>query len=167
MQAKQDEITLARNPLADICAEDVMQSKVVTLQAGEPITVAERQLTEAQVSGAPVTDGFDNLLGIVSLRDLVRHRAEDQDLPGDADERVFDNDVDDGEYVRFERPTTGACVGDVMTTEVISVPPTMPLQRVAARMSEAKVHRVVVVDRGRLLGLISSMDILAAISKEA
>ncbi|MEZ6037320.1 MAG: CBS domain-containing protein [Planctomycetota bacterium] len=151
--------------LFDLCAEDVMQRKIVTLSAGDSLPTAERMLTEAGISGAPVLDDHDRVLGVVSMTDLLRHRAEDDDIPDDTEVEVFDDSIDDTEQVAFARPDTGACVGDVMTQEIVSVPPSMPLAKIAERMVATHVHRVLVLERGRLIGLISTMDVLEQVAR--
>ena len=150
-----------------MCAEDVMQCKLVTVGVSDTLAEAERTLAETQVSGAPVLDTNGRLLGVVSVRDLVRHRIEDQDLPAGVEVEVFDNEVDETETVAFERPGSGACVGDVMTQEIVSVTPTTPLPMVARRMVETRVHRVLVMRGEQLVGLVSSMDLLGAIAGAA
>ncbi|MCB9879343.1 MAG: CBS domain-containing protein [Planctomycetes bacterium] len=151
--------------LFDLCAEDVMQRKIVTLGAGDSLPAAERTLTEAGISGAPVLDDHDRVLGVVSMTDLLRHRAEDDDIPDDAEAEVFDDSIDETEQVAFFRPEAGACVGDVMTQEIVSVPPSMPLAKIAERMVSTHVHRVLVLERGRLIGLISTMDLLEKVAR--
>jgi len=148
----------------NLCAEDIMQRKLVAIGVSDTLPQAERALSEAQVSGAPVVDGNGRLLGVVSVRDLVRHRTEDQDLPDGVEAGVFDNEVDETETVAFDRPSSGACVGDVMTQDIVSVPPTTPLPQIARRMLETHVHRVLVMQGEQLLGLVSSMDVLGAVA---
>lgn len=141
---------------AERTAADIMQRTVITVQADERLADVERMMTEAQVSGAPVVDYGERVLGIVSLRDLVRHRADDDELPADADPSVFD----DPEATRAR----GARAADVMTQELVTVPPMLPLPQVARRMVEARVHRVLVEDRDKLVGLVSSMDLMGAMA---
>lgn len=156
---------MPNNDQLTLCAADIMQSKLVTLQASEALETAERVLTEASISGAPVVDSSDRLLGVLSIRDLVRHHTEDGDLPDGVAANVFDNEVMESEQVAFERPATGACVADVMSQDVVSVAPTASVAQIAARMIEANVHRVMVLDCERLLGLVSSTELLNVLAK--
>jgi CBS domain-containing protein len=53
-----------------------------------------------------------------------------------------------------------------MTTEVITVEPETPLRQLARVMVDARVHRVLVVDgQRRPVGIVSSMDVLAAVGR--
>jgi CBS domain-containing protein len=56
-------------------------------------------------------------------------------------------------------------VADVMTTEVVSVPPTLPVAEVAATLFSAEVRAVPVLDDGGdLLGMISEADLMAGVA---
>lgn len=150
---------------SELCAGDIMHEDLVTVQANDPLDEAERTLVDAQVGGAPVLDHQGNPIGVVSVRDLMRHRTEDAELPEDASSQVFDNYVDETEDVGLQRTGSGACVADVMATALVSVDRATGLVDVAKRMAESKVHRVLVVDRGKLVGIVSTMDVLAALAK--
>lgn len=148
----------------ELCAEDIMQRQLFTVHANETLARTEQLLTEADISGVPVIDDGGHLLGVLSMRDLIRHRSDDGELPKGVDPKVFDNEVGDQEQVAFVRPPTGACAADVMTQDVVSVPPTMPLPLVASRMVSNRVHRVMVIDRGRLIGLVSATEMLGVMA---
>lgn len=149
---------------SELCAEDIMHEDVITVQASDPLAEAERTLVDAQVGGAPVLDHQGNPIGVVSVRDLIRHRTEDAELPEDASSQVFDDYIDETEDVSLERGGSGACVADVMATTLVSVGRTTSLVDVAKRMVEAKVHRVLVVEHGRLVGIVSTIDMLTALA---
>ena len=160
----QSEAAMTKTHPIDICAEDVMQRQLITIRANEPLAAVEQQLSEAGVSGAPVMDEAGKLLGVISMRDLMRHHTEDRELPSDADVTVFDGDIQETEQVAFSRPDSGACAADVMTQDIVSVPPSMPLPLIAQRMLEHRVHRVMVMDRGRFVGLVSATELLGALA---
>ena len=149
---------------SQLVASDIMRRELIVLRAQDSLAEAERTLVDAQVSGAPVVDEQGKPIGVVSGRDMARHRTEDAELPEGADAGVFDDTDDDDEGIEFGRREPGACVEDVMTSAIVSVRPITPLIDVAKRMVEAKVHRVLVVDGDQLLGLLSSMDMLAAMA---
>ena len=52
---------------------------------------------------------------------------------------------------------------DIMTTDVVTVGPKEPVQEVARRMIDGRIHRVLVMDRGELLGIVTSFDLLEAV----
>ena len=149
-----------QNQVLSLCAADIMQRNLVRVAAGDTLPEAERKLTEAQVTGAPVIDDTGRVIGVLSIRDISRHRLEDAELPADATVEVFDDETDETEQITFRRPESGACAADVMTPDVVSVTSSTAIPQIARKMLDAHVHRVLVIERGRLLGLISTMDLL-------
>lgn len=151
--------------LAALCAIDVMQRDLVTVHAGDPLREVERVLAEAQVSGVPVLDDNDHVIGVVSTTDLVSRRADDEG-PERTDYRDVDEDDDETEVVAYRRAVVHEpCAGDLMTPDVASVAPLASLREVAHQMVDRQVHRLLVVDQGRLVGLVSTMDVLRAIAR--
>lgn len=154
-------------PITDFCdlrAKDVMQSELVVVHASDPLREVERVLVDAQVSAVPVLDDEEHLLGIVSMRDVVSRYADDHELPADADPDTFDDEIDETETVAFQRLGDEPCAGDVMATDLVTVGPNAMLPDVAARMVDHRVHRVLVKDQQKLVGLISTMDLLGALA---
>jgi CBS domain-containing protein len=60
----------------------------------------------------------------------------------------------------------GVTVSDVMSREVYSLPPDASIAAAAECLRRAGVHRVLVMESGRLLGVVSSMDITTAVAEE-
>lgn len=53
-------------------------------------------------------------------------------------------------------------VGEVMTRKVCSLPPDLPLSAAADYMRTARMHRVIVLEHGRLAGIVTSLDVARA-----
>lgn len=146
-------------------ARDVMQRDVISVRAGDPLDEVERALADARVSGLPVLDEDGQMLGVLSAKDLVRHRAEDAEVPEDLGFEDTVLDADETEPVAYRRTLGGkACAGDVMSTDVATVGPDADLVEVARTMVDREVHRLMVVERGRLVGIVSTMDVLRPIA---
>ncbi|MFN8525291.1 MAG: CBS domain-containing protein [Chloroflexota bacterium] len=58
----------------------------------------------------------------------------------------------------------GDTVADVMSTDVISVAPTIGLDEVANVMTDRKIHRVLVMDGEQLRGVVSRADMVRALA---
>ena len=135
---------------ATLCASDIMQTNLITVRASDPLEEVERTLSDAHISGVPV---------------LVNNYAEDDDLPVGADYRDLEEDADPTEVVAYRRmPGDALCAGDLMTTEISTVMPTAGLREVARTMVNHQVHRVLVVECGRVVGLITTLDVLRALA---
>jgi CBS domain-containing protein len=150
---------------ATLCASDVMQTSLITVRASDPLSEVERVLADAHISGVPVLDDNDSIIGVLSMSDLVNSYAEDDDLPVGADYRDLEEDADPTEVVAYRR-TAGPdlCAGDLMTTEISCVAPSASLREVARTMVGQQVHRVLVVERSRVMGLVTTLDVLRALA---
>ncbi|MBL9076404.1 MAG: CBS domain-containing protein [Planctomycetes bacterium] len=158
---KPDTGTVVPVAFAEIRVADVMQRELVHVRATDALEEVERVLADARISGVPVLDDDDQMLGVLSNKDLVRRRAEDSEAP---EELGFEDtvlDAEETEPVAYRRPRgSGLCAGDVMTTDVASVAPDTGLAEAARLMVQREVHRLMVVQRGRLVGIVTTLDLL-------
>jgi CBS domain-containing protein len=136
-----------------LLARDVMTTELITVNPGTPLSEFARICTEDNISGCPVTRVDGALCGIVSKTDLLRRLLEDRPPHGTThDFPVWDEDVRQ--------------VGDIMTEHVLTVGPLTPLAEIAERMARDRIHRVVVMEGDKLLGLVTSIDLLAHFPKQ-
>jgi CBS domain-containing protein len=153
-----------------VTAKDIMERRIVTVSPSAPLSEVERLLTENRISGMPVTDAQGRAIGVVSYRDLLDHYAENPDARPRRERafyRLSTQHLLDEDFESFEVPEESEdTVEDVMTPEVIGVGPDATLREIARTMSSHSIHRVLVVEResGKVVGIISSMGVLAALS---
>lgn len=133
-------------------ARDIMTRNVITVAPNVSIRRLIQLLQKEEITGAPVVDENDNLVGIVSEGDILQ-----------AVDRLV------SVYVSLEnaRAWKGEhnWVDGIMTRKVITVGEDDPLAHVCAVMSEHHIHRVPVVRGRRVVGIISSMDILRVLAR--
>jgi len=146
-----------------IQARHMMLADVVTLSPELSLIGAHRVLSADSISGAPVVDGDDQVCGVISASDLIQAVVNEHDTGLSRFDYFRDclpypsNDwVGGGE--RFVDRASELTVGDVMTKQIVSVGPEDSIQEVAVTLKHHHVHRVLVLDRGQLLGIISSFD---------
>ncbi len=147
-----------------VSARDIMRSHVLTVSYSDPLSEVERVLGEHRISGAPVVDEAGHIVGVISLKDLVERYAEDPDSHPRRTRgyyHVSSEELDDDDFDSFEVPEESEeTAADLMTAEVFSVPGDANLKQIAATMAEHRVHRVLVQENGKYIGLISTMEIL-------
>lgn len=137
---------------------DLMTTDVITIGPEASLKEAARRMLEAGVSGLPVTDGEGKLVGILTEADFLATESErGRRSRTDRLLRVFTGDV---EPFAKERN-----VGDVMSTEMITVGPDADHTEAARIMEKTGVKRLPVVDGSGLRGLISRADILRAFAR--
>ena len=167
--------------LVQVLARDLMRSNVVTLSADATIREAVETLQDDHLGGVPVLDDTEKVVGFLSLADIARiehlqgdRLAEargDRQLSNPIGEALEEESVDDEEFGGREDYSPELLgretVGQWMTRGVISVAPDTTLKQLCATMIRESVHRVVVLERGRLKGIVSTMDIVRHLAEHA
>ncbi len=141
--------------------KDVMKTDVVSLRPTDTLHDALDQFVENRVSALPVVDRHDRCIGMLSTTDVIDLT---RDLDADLHELDEADRLSNGWIVdRLRGSFGGDTVDSVMTEKVTTVSPETSLPLAAQQMLRRRVHRLPVVNEdGRLIGIISTMDILAA-----
>jgi CBS domain-containing protein len=138
---------------------DVMETDWPTLGPESTVEEAIKFFAEERVSGAPVVED-GRLVGIITEGDLIFQDA-DVKAPGFLD--ILGGIVplgDTDEYRREALKSAGVTVGEVMTDEPVTITPEATLAETATIMAERRKKILPVIEGGRLVGVITRMDIL-------
>lgn len=141
-------------------ARDIMTTEVITVKPDERLENVARLMVERKISGVPVVDDNDRLVGIVSEKDLM---VKSRDLKIPFFVTLFDSVIFLENPARFTedlRKFTGVKVGDIMTTKVFSVKDDADITEIANLMTRKNINRVPVVNNNKLVGIISRNDVL-------
>lgn len=151
-------------------ARDLMEKRVVSVDPDAGLMNVHRLFVEEGISGAPVIDETDRLIGVISSVDLLRSVQEERDsaavetnyfrdlLPYSSPD--WENAPED-----LQNRLGELRVSDAMTMGVISVSPDAPAPEVAKTLRENHVHRAFVVEGESLLGVISAFDLLRIVEE--
>jgi CBS domain-containing protein len=143
---------------------DIMQKQVKTIAPDKKLPELERALIRWRIGAMPVVER-GKLVGIVSRSDVVRQLCLERSL-GEAMADAYRDQTD----ARFAAESQAAIaeeigmrmerrrVRDVMIHDVVSVPPDMPVAKAAQLLLERRIHRLPVVEDGKLVGIVSSLD---------
>ena len=170
---------------------DVMTRDVVTLSSEATLREAIEVLSARHVSGAPVLAG-DRVLGVITVGDVVDFLANASPLQQGRDDLLDPDedqapdwatedaplasyfsalwaDADEDVSTRIAAPDAAEpdllsahTVGEAMSRTVRAVRPELDVLAAADLMNRAGIHRVLVLDHDRLVGIVSSMDITRA-----
>ncbi|HEX9890880.1 MAG TPA: CBS domain-containing protein [Actinomycetota bacterium] len=127
---------------------DVMSADVVTAPRDARFKDLVRLMADRKVGGLPVLDAAGGLAGIVTGSDLLR--VESPDRPTGRKKRL-------GEDVRAR---------DLMTQDVVTADPDLPLPEAARLMIRSRVKRLPVLERGRVTGIVAREDLLRPFLRE-
>jgi CBS domain-containing protein len=144
---------------------DVMAKHVVAIHPEDGVSDALRMMLENRVSALPVVDGEDRCVGVISATDLLQLA---QNLGGEL-EALQQAEGLSRVLLEEQLERTGfsdQIVKEVMTHTAVTVNPDATLTAAAAAMIQNKVHRLAVTNaRGKLLGIVSTMDIIQAVAE--
>ena len=138
---------------------DIMQSNWPTLNPEQTVEDVIKLFAESNLSGAPVVEG-ERLVGILTEGDLIFQDA-DIKAPGFLD--ILGGLIPLGNWDEYREETlksAGVTVGEVMTTDVLTVGPDDSLSEAATIMAEERIKLLPVAAEGTLHGIITRMDIL-------
>lgn len=142
-------------------ARDVMTREPVCVEPWMTMIQLARMLSEYEISGAPVVDNQGCVIGMVSKTDLIQRCLDG--LEGTPPGFLFEMLAATGSASREMTAASEVRVEDFMSSDLVAVSPDTALTRIAALMSENRIHRVVVVDEKRKpIGIITSLDVLGA-----
>ncbi len=144
---------------------DFMSREPILAKPETPLEEAIQIMAEKRIGGLPVVDESGKLVGFLSENDLMWQETG-VTLP--AYIMILDSVIyleNPGRYQRELHKALGQTVGEVMSTNPISVSPDKPLKDAAKLMHEKKVHRFPVIDAGgKAIGILTRGDILRAMA---
>ena len=115
----------------------IMTRDVVTVRTTTVIYDAIRMMADGNITGLPVVDEDDKLMGIITAKDVMRHLLNTRGTEGE--------------------------VQDCITTDVISFNENDDLLDVINTLVENKFRKVPIESEGKLVGIISRRDIISYI----
>lgn len=137
-------------------AKDVMSRHLITLSPGNSVAHAAQIMIDNKVSGLPVLDNDEILVGIVTEGDLVRRMELGNASRVDLSTREGSEDFIKSHSWRVE---------NVMSSPVVTVGEESTVEEIALIFARQKFKRVPVVEEGRLVGVVSRSDLLGLIAR--
>jgi CBS domain-containing protein len=114
---------------------DIMNATPVTAGAQDSVLAVARRMRAGNIGAIPIVDDQQRPIGLLTDRDIVLRCVAENRVP---------------ERCR---------VGDILSGQVIAVDADRTLEYASRLMAEHQVRRLPVVERGRLIGMISLGDI--------
>jgi CBS domain-containing protein len=151
--------------LNDLTAADIMRSPVFTVKEDDSVQELAALLAKKKISGAPVLNNQNRVVGIVSEGDLV---SQDADIHFPHYIELLGNIIYLESIKKYEdrlEKAAASSVKEIMTTEVITVQKEAPLHEIATLLTDRKVNRLPVLDGDILIGIITRADVVRAMAK--
>lgn len=172
-----------------LTVREIMQTEVATVSPEMTIRELAQFWARHRISGAPVCDPSGEVLGVVSATDLVRLAAEEPTPPDlleipelELPPEEVEEEGDEASwyyYLAREAPSlyTGApselqleasdkvTVRDIMTPMIFHVRPQATVAELARFLLRGKIHRALVMDGRKLIGIVTAFDVLRVVAE--
>ncbi|MDT0294197.1 CBS domain-containing protein [Mesonia ostreae] len=123
----------------------IMTKKVLTLTTKDNLVTAEGLFKKNKIRHIPVVEN-DKIIGMLSYTDLLRISFADA---VDEDEETIETTV----YDMFS-------IEQVMVSNVITVKPDDTIKEIAEILAEKEFHALPVVDNHKLVGIVTTTDLI-------
>ncbi|MEV5976666.1 CBS domain-containing protein [Streptomyces sp. NPDC052114] len=137
----------------------VMTDEVVSARYGTSFKEVARLLADHRISGLPVIDADDKVVGVISETDLLVREAEGPDAPRPP--RRFGLPWTTGGARKARPKAMARTAGQLMSAPPVCVRADNTIAEGARRMAQEKVERLPVIDdEDRLVGIVTRRDLL-------
>ncbi|WP_205697570.1 CBS domain-containing protein [Conexibacter sp. SYSU D00693] len=154
--------------MPSVFVRDVMDPEPVTVTPETGVEEVWRLMKDNELPGLPVVNEGGRCVGIVTEADLVI-ADEEGDLHVPKYIELFGGLVFLEPLRQFERRLRKAAattVGELMTEDPVTIEPDATVRKAARVIADRHHNRLPVVEHGRLVGLVTRIDVLRALADE-
>jgi CBS domain-containing protein len=137
--------------------KEIMTKSVISILPDASLKQVGRILKEKRISGLPVVDNNANILGIVTLTDMLKilgqiyqSRLEKKETPESESSQTY------------EQEKLKAKVSDIMTKNVFTLEENDTVEDVMKLMFSKGIHTIPVVKDGKVIGIMGKRDLVYA-----
>ncbi len=152
--------------MKDLKAKDIMNTEVFSVRDDMTVQELAGFLTEREILGAPVVDSKGEIVGVVSCTDIAQSTTTEANIllerstPGFY-EHGWEDKLAPNEMVRLHvEENESLPVREIMTPTIYTVPEDTPISDIAKAMVAGRIHRLLVTRGTRLVGIITTLDML-------
>lgn len=136
--------------------KDIMTKKVKTLSPDISVKDAAIKLFELQISGLPVVDNGNHVVGMFTEKDLIKMVLPAHIEHVEGLTQIFGGEALEKKFARADNIK----VSEIMRKEVVCVDEDIDIAEVAKIMIMKKVRRIPVVKDNKLIGIVARGDIV-------
>jgi CBS domain-containing protein len=141
-----------------VTAGEIMSSPVVTVRPETPVRQIVELMAQSRISGLPVVDDDQRVLGVVTEADLLE--KEDRPFPEPPLVSWHSRSLRLERMLGRYRKATGTVARDVMTENLITAAEETNVQELAHLMLRHQINRILILREGRLTGIVTRADVL-------
>jgi len=153
-------------------AKDIMSTDVVYLHPDDSIFDAAKLFSQLDIHGLPVVKD-DKLIGMITVTDIIKFiDIKTDNLPelkgtsiSDVILTIFKTVKSSESFEKELEKISNSKIEDIMSKELITINQKATFLEIAKIMDKNNIHRVPVVSRNRLIGMITGVDLMKVLLK--
>ena len=158
--------------MVQLRVRDLMTTQVITVKPTDTVRQAVIKMALDNVTGAPVVDNRNHVLGVISQTDILQLILKYQDK---LDEEIhsehllsqpMDTDNQSADMTLINKEFSGMKVEDIMVRSTLYTTPDAAIVEALRMMMKMDVNRLPVLEQGILVGTVSRSDVIFAIYKK-
>lgn len=154
------------SPQPLVRARDIMTHGTVSVPDSATVAEAAALLEQEEVHGAAVVNSYGLLVGVVTRSDLVRHLREEIGGSGGTAERgLLDVLIEEGLARSHDLSGANTSVREIMSEDPVTATGEATAGELAGLMHREGIHRVFIVERDALKGVVSAGDLLGVLER--
>jgi CBS domain-containing protein len=150
-----------------LTVRDIMDPDPVSVTVADSVELVLHTMHEHELSGVPVVNEGGRCVGIITDADLVLSEEQgDLHLPHYFE--LFGGVVFLEPLRRFDqrlRKAFSSSARDLMTEDPVTIEADEPVEHAARLIAERKHNRLPVIEHGRLVGVVTRIDVLDALTR--
>jgi CBS domain-containing protein len=148
-----------------LTVKDIMTTDVITIRPEATVKELARLLIDHRISGVPVVDNDNRLLGVVTENDLINQNKR---LHIPTVLRLFDAYfvLGSGQTEEELKKMVAITVKEICTGDAVTVTEDASLQEIATIMSEKNIHTIPVLKDDKVIGIVGKVDIVKAMTRD-
>lgn len=157
--------------MRELIAKDLMNPELLTVRDDMTVADLAEFLVDNEISGAPVEDVEGRLIGVVSLSDVARALSGRDQVVKTHEEadyylRSWEERFNAEDLAGLRVAESDATVGEIMTPAILAVDEELPVAKVAEKMIDSRVHRLLVTRDRKVVGILSTTDLLGLLVED-
>ncbi len=141
-------------------AKDIMTRDVVKVKKDTPAKDIVKLLIEKGISGVPVVDEKDHIIGVITEKDLLFKKKKPASVGW---LYHYGKYIDPDQFLKEWSKIKGTKAEEIMSRNVVYLPENVTCAKIAELMMKEGIKRVFIVRGKRLVGVVSKADILKGV----
>jgi len=159
--------------MTELRVRDLMNTQATTVKSTDTIKRATIKFAVDDVTGAPVVDNRNHVIGFITENDvlglILRYQQkldDDPTTPHSLLSLPMDGTTADEALAEANKAISEMMVEEIMTRTVLSTSPDEKIVEALKKMMSLNVNRLPVLEKGVLVGTLSRSDIIFYIYKK-